>query len=345
MGKLIVFAIAFFILPIANAVCVVPGENMELKESAAFCYGAYSIESGIQVSNDNIVIDCNSSALIGNGIGYGVLLRNKNNVIVKNCNISNYEVGVYLDKSNNSVIKNNYLIKNKFGIALFNSFDNDINNNTFFDNINSNQVIYLPTPAAQQTEIENPEVKQSDAWQIIKEVISIKKPFLSEKEILSEVDLTLAKYFNTTQENLEISRTIFYNESDKSTKIMLRLRPKKVLLNVSIYEKIPKCVSSYVSQILFETGGYEIVQNDPLILWTFSRLDSEKEVSYKVFRKIDEECKKLLVAFGIATGFEDFEKKGKNERKLSYFISVLVIFMVVVVILAAYLFFKKNKHN
>lgn len=338
MGKLIILLCVLIVLfPIVNAVCINPAKNQEIRENAVLCYGIYDLERGINIVNDNIAVDCNNSVLIGNGVGYGILLNNKNNVAVKNCNISNYEVGIYLENTNNSVIDNNYLSKNKFGIALFNSFNNEVANNFLFENID-NSVNYLPTPLIQAKESLNEAKKEqtSTPYEIIEEVIKIKKPFLKEDEILKEVNLVFDKYFNITQQNLEIKRTIFYNESEKSTTIILHLKPKKILLNVTIYAKIPKCVSAYANQILLETAGYEVVQSDPLILWTFARIDSDKDISYKVFNKINDECKNLLLAFGIATGFEEFKEKKKiistEEIKVGNY---LLIFLVIIVLVFA----------
>lgn len=335
MKKYVIFCFMLALLPIAYAVCIIPNEGMEIRENAAFCFDVYNIENGINVVNDNVIIDCSNSALMGNGIGYGILLKDRQNVSVKNCNISNYEIGIYLDNASNNTINSNYLTKNKFGIASFNSFNNNISNNFLFENIN-NEINYLQ--ASLIKEKEHIEVEKGEEAttpkKVMEEVIRIKKPFLKKSEVLDEVNLVFSKYFNATQENLEISRTIFYNESDKSTRIVLHLRPKKVLLNVSIYEKIPKCVATYVNQLLFETNGYEVIQNDPLILWTFSRLDKEKDLSYKVFKNIDEECKNLLLSFGIATAFKEFEAV-KEERKNAN-LPVFWVAGVILIILVLY---------
>lgn len=345
MGKSAVFCIVLIILtvlPIANAVCVVPAEAKEVKDDAVFCHGTYNLESGVNVVGDNIAIDCSNSILTGNGFGYGILLKGRNNVIVQNCNISNYEIGIYLENTNNSFVNNNYLTKNKFGIALFNSFNNDLGGNILHENINDNEIIYLNSPV--QGEAPSAEKKEETITpqQIMEEVIRVKKPFLNESEILDEVELILSKYFIATLENLEISRTVFYNESEKSTTIALRLKPKKALLNLSVYEKIPKCVSSYVNQLLFETGNYEVINRDPLILWTFSRLENERGISYKVFKKIDDECKNLLTAFGIAAGVEEFKNKEsiaikKGQRSLNYLLIFSIIIAIAFIIVRLYI--------
>lgn len=333
MKKFVIFPVLFLILPIVSAVCIKPDENMRIKENTVFCSGVYYIEKGLNIVASGITVDCDSSVFVGEGIGYGFLLRDVKNAVLQNCNISNFEIGVYLENANNSLIKDNYLIRNKFGIASFNSLNNNVNDNIFIDNINSNQVFYLATPILQQEPIREQEKElPATPQQAIGEVISIKKPFLEQDEIFAEVNSIFDKYFDTTQENLEITRTIFYDETDKSTKIILHLKPKKVLLNLSIYEKIPKCVSNYVNEILFKTGGYEVIKDDPLILWYFAKLDNDKELSYKVFKSIDEECKKLLLAFGIATGFEDFEKKKGEKSKANYLLVLSIGILIIVTI-------------
>ncbi|MDP3764902.1 MAG: right-handed parallel beta-helix repeat-containing protein [Nanoarchaeota archaeon] len=333
MGKLIIFYLMLLLLPIAYAVCTVPDENIEVKENAVFCFGTYELKSGVNIVSDNILVDCNNSILLGDGLNYGIFLNNRHNVIIQNCNISNYEVGIYLENTNDSILSNNYATKNKFGIALFNSFNNNLNNNFLTENIKDDRISYLPVSLIQEerTEIEK-KGEIITPQKILEEVISVKKPFLEQVEILNEVNSIFNNYFNVTQENLEINRTISYNESDKSTKIILHLKPKKVLLNVSIYEKIPKCVSTYVNQLLLETGGYEVINSDPLILWSFSKLDRTREISYKVFKNIDEECKNLLLAFGIATGFVEFEVKEEKKGKSNYILLFSVVISAVLIV-------------
>jgi len=348
MKKLIVLLFVIVVLfPVVNAVCISPNENLEIKENSVFCYGKYGVPDGINIVSDNVVVDCNNSILVGDGTGSGILLNNKNNVVVKNCNISNYEVGIYLESTNNSVIDHNYLSKNKFGIALFNSLNNDVANNFLFENID-NAINYLPIPLQEKQPIKEVKKEQTiTPYEIIEEVIKVKKPFLKEDEILKEVNLVFDKYFNIAQQNLEIKRTIFHNESERSTTIILHLKPKKILLNVTIYEKIPKCVSAYANQLLFETAGYEVVQSDPLILWTFARIDKEEEISYKAFNNIDEECKNLLLAFGIATGFEEFnekkEIKSNEEIKISKYLPIFLI--VIILVFASYFAYNWSRYK
>ena len=144
MRKLIVLLLAIALLPVVNAVCISPNNSIEIKENTIFCHGIYNLENGIKIVNDNLIVDCNNSILAGNGIDYGILLKDRQNVSVKNCNVTNYEIGIYLDNSSSSILKNNYLAKNKFGIALQNSIGNDVDDNNFFDNVQDKMISNTP---------------------------------------------------------------------------------------------------------------------------------------------------------------------------------------------------------
>ena len=114
MKKYIVFCFLVALLPAAYAACIIPTENMEIRKNVVFCFGVYNVESGVNIAADNVIIDCSNSALTGSGIGYGILLKGRQNAGIKNCNISGYEIGIYLDNANYSIISGNYLTKNKF---------------------------------------------------------------------------------------------------------------------------------------------------------------------------------------------------------------------------------------
>jgi parallel beta-helix repeat protein len=60
---------------------------------------------GIEVEKDNIVIDGTGFTLEGPGysVMYGIYLRDRNNVTVKNLKIRNFQFGVYLTEINNTV--------------------------------------------------------------------------------------------------------------------------------------------------------------------------------------------------------------------------------------------------
>ena len=143
MKKLAILCFLIGLLPIVHAFCLKPSENLEIKENTVFCHEVYNIENGIKVASDNIVIDCNNSVLMGNGIGYGILLKGIQNAAVKNCNVTNYEIGIFLDNSNNNILMDNQISNNRFGIVLQNSVGNDVDKNVYYSNAEDKKIINI----------------------------------------------------------------------------------------------------------------------------------------------------------------------------------------------------------
>jgi len=115
--------------------------------------------NGINVGANNIIINCSGYAINGSGTdtnSYGIYASNRNNITIKNCNITNFDYGIYFSKTGNSsiinntihensvstgssgiystgganIIQNNTIYQNPYGITLYN------NNNTLVDNNN-----------------------------------------------------------------------------------------------------------------------------------------------------------------------------------------------------------------
>jgi len=122
-------------------------------------------------------------------------------------------------------------------------------------------------------------------------------------------------YTNVTDE-LEIIRDI--EVEDGKTKVNITLDPKNVLYNVSFYEQIPKCMILFLkwglineSDIAFSNMDFEIVQEDPVIMWHFDVIDKPTHLSYELNKEVLEDCLKLLKGTAIA------EKIGKELEKLA----------------------------
>jgi hypothetical protein len=75
-----------------------------------------------------------------------------------------------------------------------------------------------------------------------------------------------------------------------------------------------------------------------LTVWTFEGLTKGEEVSYRILKKIAEDCKELLVAFGIATGFEEENVAEEESSFIKIFLSAIIILIIVFLII----FLKSN---
>jgi len=331
---LILFLIIIIFSNLTHAQCIEPKAGMEIESDAVFCPRNYTIEDKITINKNNITIDCNNAKIIGNLLGYAFHLNEKSNVKIKNCYIENFEIGIYLEKSSNNLISNNNFKNNKFGIGLLSSENNDITNNNFEDNIQDTFVYTAEekeTTEEEKTEKETPleeETKPSNK-EILLQAFKLKKQ-LDEEEAEKEVDNILNKYAPITNENLVIKRNFEYNPEDGTTTVTLSITPKKKIHNVSLYEHIPKCFSTYLSDIVFLDENFEIIKEDPLIMWHFQILAEEKSFSYKINKKISEKCKELFVMAGIATDFEDFEKKTSKSKLIFPLIVTLFIIIIIV---------------
>jgi parallel beta-helix repeat protein len=307
---------------LAWADCIEPQASMEI-EDAVFCSGTYNAGS-ISVKS-NATIDCNNATLLGTSVGYGFLISGKSNVEIRNCNIENFEVGIYVKDSKNTIVANTVLRNNKFGIGLLNSEGSIFANNTFENNIEDIFAYEAKKPAAEEKQAAAEEAPSRE--EILIEALKLKKPGLSEKEIKLEVGSLLEKYLPITQQNLIIKRNFRYNAKENTTTVLLSILPKKTLHNLSLYEHIPKCFSEYLAEISFVDKNFEVISEEPLIMWSFDALAEEKTLSYSVRKEISEECKKLFRAFGIATQFGDAETKA---APIGAFISLLVTLLIIV---------------
>lgn len=90
--------------------------------------------NGVTIDKDDIILDCDGHKIIGLNDGYGIYLRGKNNVTVKNCVIEHFYAGIYAELSYNSAFTQNNISNNQAGILFQCSSDNKIWENNIFDN-------------------------------------------------------------------------------------------------------------------------------------------------------------------------------------------------------------------
>ena len=93
------------------------------------------IAGSIEITADNITLDCNGHAVTGSGTGQGIYLNNKKYIIIKNCTISQFSIGIDLRSSSNiSIINNNLSLNSHICIYIYSGGNNIIENNNIFSN-------------------------------------------------------------------------------------------------------------------------------------------------------------------------------------------------------------------
>ena len=90
----------------------------------------------LQILSDDLILDCQGHTITGDGspLSYGVIASGRQNIIIKNCTIKNFDVGIYLYQTNQSQLINNLITNNGKGIWLNDSSNNTVENNTCSDN-------------------------------------------------------------------------------------------------------------------------------------------------------------------------------------------------------------------
>lgn len=84
-------------------------------------YYPHNYPNGINITADNIVLDCGTSVLHGAFKNAGIVLINRKNITIKNCQIANYEIGILIKNSKQITIINANLIRNNVGMKIIDS--------------------------------------------------------------------------------------------------------------------------------------------------------------------------------------------------------------------------------
>jgi hypothetical protein len=295
----------------ATAQCVEPFDGMILSSSRTLCQGEFVAEN-IQIEGTATSVECDQTVLKGNGNNAGVLIEYAQNTLIKGCTFQDFEAGISVRNSQNIVIESNAFIGNKIGISEIGSSTIQ-RNNSFVGSIRQDVLSIESSQLDEETATE-PILERLSSAVILRKQLTLKNPDANEEEIAKKVNEFLEKA-QLSEELLDIIRTIDVNEDDKTTTITLSISPKHPLSNVSIYEGIPKCLEEYLGQIVFSDGSFEVIEEDPLIMWSFSGMNEKSRLSYVVRRVVSEECLDLLTGFGIATLATPIQKKEKEAPK------------------------------
>jgi len=73
------------------------------------CVLTENLSETVEISANNIVLDCDGHSITGNNTpgSSGIYIYNKNNIIVKNCNVNEFHYGFFIKSSFNIIIINN----------------------------------------------------------------------------------------------------------------------------------------------------------------------------------------------------------------------------------------------
>jgi len=139
------------------------------------------------------------------------------------------------------------------------------------------------------------DITQDEARAVIKEAFEFNCPTCPkdfEKE-LQNIDLT--------KKNVEMFRKFTF--CDGITNVEILIRPKKGadVKDFRFYEFIPKaCIDDLDKYLAEQIEGDVQVKGDPLIMWHFDDIVSEKKFSYKLDAELSDECREAIKGLGVA---------------------------------------------
>ena len=91
--------------------------------------------TALTIGADNIVLDCNSHSITGDGTGFGILASGRQNITIKNCVVQNFISGIRFFSTIQSQLINNTANNNNFaGFFLELSSNNTLTSNTANNN-------------------------------------------------------------------------------------------------------------------------------------------------------------------------------------------------------------------
>jgi hypothetical protein len=108
----------------ASRTCLRDIDPPRIDQSMTLCadnYYPHNYPQGLNITRDNIVLDCMTSVLHGAYQNAGLVLINRRNVTIKNCQIANYDIGMLISKSSQITIINANFIHNKIGLKVIDS--------------------------------------------------------------------------------------------------------------------------------------------------------------------------------------------------------------------------------
>ena len=76
-------------------------------EPTSTCTLSNDLVESMEITVDNVTLDCNNHKITGANTGYGIYVNSKSGIGIKNCSISGFSYGAYLGSSINNNISNN----------------------------------------------------------------------------------------------------------------------------------------------------------------------------------------------------------------------------------------------
>lgn len=295
------------------------------------------IESPKEVidNNDKLIINIEQSSnkKINDLNSNGVRVK-KSYKIINGKTIINYEL-----KNGNILPQYDVAIIIDIPKEIINSTDYILGNFTIIEKDPIIKFYYQKIDSGKEIIVEYQINKTLTNTEIEKIITTINSSF-SKKEMQNIENLA-----NKTSQNLDFKIDVKKDSENKSV-YTTNIDPKKDLKDVKIYLKIPKCLAEHLSEIEFERKEYEIIEEDPLIAWSFDEINAPMALKFKTLKEVDKDCWEQITLLPIAK--EISEKLTKKQSW--YFTFWPTLILLITMLLAPYIsrhteILKKEEHK
>lgn len=168
--------------------------------------------------------------------------------------------------------------------------------------------------------------------------------FCNESEELC--DDFIDELMQQTSSKINLTKNVTYNNLTNQTEVKLQLTAEEDLENLEFYQSIPKCMAYYVHLVKFKNTDFEIIKDDPLIVWHFDSVAQGEviDLSFEVLGKIPPECHELLKEL-----FYEEQERFSPSYKLAATLSAILISVSLLLIGISKVdpkaIFNKHKYN
>ncbi len=202
---------------------------------------------------------------------------------------------------------------------------------------------FIRQPQGNQTPEENVGAAETDAagpGAVQKRgIAAIEEYFASQGKELTDNDRSS---YEEASKNIEAITSSSYSTETNRTTVNTEVKPECILGQTKFYLMIPKCFSSHIDKInfndRFQGKDFEILQDDPLIGWTFDTVVDKMNLSYEVSGEVSQECidEIELLPFGNCEG-EDISEPVISTNKMISGIAGIIILIAIIIVLFIYI--------
>ncbi len=185
--------------------------------------------------------------------------------------------------------------------------------------------------------------------ELLREIFQLSYPKAGPEIIDRIIGQVSSEYTNNIKKRLKIERS--FDHKNNMTKVSLNISSLPPLNNASLYESIPKCAARFAGEVIIAQKDYEVLQDDPLIVWNFEKIDN-KMIRYDIAKNLPQACKDMFrtivlpSSYGSSASIEELmhDFAIKEKKKSSPVSKKIIIPAIIITVILLTLLFLRARH-